>query len=567
MYRYFKKPFPHNAHTDKLLTPARTAAQELAGTTIQALPYSLYKLYHTTGSRVEYEAVYMAHRRRLNLFTVMTLYEDDSRWLGELEDILWAVCDEYTWALPAHVAQNASAYNAIRELDLFATETGGALAEVLELLGDRLSPEVFNRVEYELRRRIITPFLTREHRQYGKSNWAAVCAGNAATVVMRLGTHDEAMDAIAHADEIMELFLESYNDDGCCLEGPLYWSYGFGYFCFYADMARDYTNGAVNWFTNPKVRTIAEFRNKFYLKDQYVIPFADSSHELTHHTGLAHFLAQEYETVRVPDERFELCFDDDPRHRFFDLLRDFYWYDETLTPDSQASDAAYDLPDAQWFIRKHNGLCFVAKGGHNGEPHNHIDVGSFILFDNGSFILDDLGWPEYTKTYFGSTRDAHLCAGAHGHSIPTVENHAQLRGRVHAGKCISMTPEHFELDLTGTYELPGVGVIRAFDFDGGQLRITDTFTGCCGKELRERFVTRFEPVRESNCVSIKDWTLTCDTPCTVEVSSDTFEPRLSVVKQNMKPVETAYLMDFVFTPGSDTCSVTFTLRRCDACDM
>ena len=92
-----------NAHTEKLLVKVRAAAEKYQGTAIHALPYSKFKLFMEQGSRVEYEDEYIAHRRRMNVFAVMTLAEPENEvWLSELEDALWSICDEYTWALPAH---------------------------------------------------------------------------------------------------------------------------------------------------------------------------------------------------------------------------------------------------------------------------------------------------------------------------------------------------------------------------------------------------------------------------------------------------------------------------------
>ena len=562
MYHYFRTPFPHNDHTEKLLVNVRAAAQAYLDTPIASLPYSKFMLFQHTGSRVEYEAAYIAHRRRLNVFTVMALAEpEEPRWLQELEDILWAVCDEYTWAFPAHLPAECPTEDAVVFLDLFSNETGGFVAEVLDLLGERLHGEVRRRAEYELRRRILEPFIQKKHRSFGKNNWAAVCGGNAASVVMRLGTPQEAAAAIAHADELMGDFLESYFEDGCCLEGALYWSYGFGYFCYYADMVRDYTGGEHNWFTLPKVRAIAEFRNKFYLQGNHVIPFADSSHDLNFHIGLAHFLSKEYDTIALPEEQYEMLFDDDPRHRSMELLRDFYWYDPTLQSKPLPATASYDLPQAQWCIRRKNGLVFAAKGGHNGEPHNHNDLGSFVLFDNGSFVLDDLGWPEYDKWYFGPRRSEYICSGSQGHSLPMPGGATQKSGPQYAASVLSWDEEHFCVDISGAYDLPGVTVQRLFTFTGGRLQVQDTFTGCKGKEITERFVTRLLPEQTGNAFRVGGWRLTLDHPCTTALSAQDFTPRLSCCKQNMKPVETAQLMDFICTPDADTWTVTMTVEK------
>jgi len=69
---------------------------------IEVLPYSILKIYSETGSRKEYEDLY--YRRRAILcssFILYLLYEKEED-LKKLEDIIWVICDEYTWALPAH---------------------------------------------------------------------------------------------------------------------------------------------------------------------------------------------------------------------------------------------------------------------------------------------------------------------------------------------------------------------------------------------------------------------------------------------------------------------------------
>lgn len=564
MYKYFKKPFPMNAHTEKLLVKVRAAANEYLGTPIAALPYSKFKLFLEQGSRVEYEDEYIAHRRRMNVFAVMALAEPENEtWLSELEDILWAICDEYTWALPAHFfGAPTKPDTAPLNLDLFHNETAGALAEVLELTGDRLHQEVRERILYELRRRTITPFLRKEHRNYGKNNWASVCGCGAATVTMRIGTKEEAMAAIAHADELMQDFLDSYHDDGCCLEGPLYWNYGFGYFCYYADMVRDYTGGVHNWFTLPKVRAIAEFRNKFYLQNQFVIPFADASHELLMHIGFAHFLAKEYDSIALPGEEFELLFDDDPRQRTMEFFRDIYWYDPDLQAKPLPENAAYDLKGAQWYLRKEGNLVFMAKGGHNDEPHNHNDIGSFALFDDNNFVFDDLGWPQYDKWYFTDARVNYICSGSHGHNLPIIGDKKQLLGKEHTCAITEWTGDTFGLDISSAYGLADGTVHRKYTFANGKLTIADTFTGCKGLELKERFVTRIQPEQGDTSFTVAGWTVSADKPCTTALSTEDFEPRLNCCKQlNMGPVETAILMDLVFTPDMDEWTVTMTIEK------
>ena len=100
MYNQFQTKLPAGRHTKKLIAPVKNTAEELINTTAGCLPYSKFRLFHETGSRTEYEALYIEHRKRLNVFAVMSLYETDGKWVSALEDAVWAVLDEFSWSFP-----------------------------------------------------------------------------------------------------------------------------------------------------------------------------------------------------------------------------------------------------------------------------------------------------------------------------------------------------------------------------------------------------------------------------------------------------------------------------------
>ena len=78
---------------------------------------------------------------------------------------------------------------------------------------------------------------------------------------------------------------------------------------------------------------------------------------------------------------------------------------------------------------------FAAKCGHNGEEHNHNDIGSFILADDSGQLLVDLGCMEYTKENFGTqTRYTLLQNSSLGHSVPIIGGHPQKEGKEFFGK-------------------------------------------------------------------------------------------------------------------------------------
>ena len=144
---------------------------------VSAVRFSEYIIYQETGSRKKYEAAYFARRKRLNTYALMALvYPEEGEHLLQLQDTVWAICDEYTWALPAHIAWRTGRDPGC--IDLFSAETGFALSMIRHLLGDRLHEKMKERIDWEINRRIIRPFLYRRFWwEHSNNNWAAVCAG------------------------------------------------------------------------------------------------------------------------------------------------------------------------------------------------------------------------------------------------------------------------------------------------------------------------------------------------------------------------------------------------------
>ena len=101
MYNYFSNKIPDTERNRARLEYIRKEAEQLLDEPICSLNFSKFKLFHETGDRFEYESQSMEHRRRLQLMAVMALADESEEWISALEDILWAVCDEATWAFPA----------------------------------------------------------------------------------------------------------------------------------------------------------------------------------------------------------------------------------------------------------------------------------------------------------------------------------------------------------------------------------------------------------------------------------------------------------------------------------
>ncbi|MBE6570895.1 MAG: hypothetical protein E7656_01440 [Ruminococcaceae bacterium] len=544
MYNGFTNPLIVTDGNCEMIAEVEREAKNLFDQPIAALPYSQFKLFATTGSRVEYEESYMEHRKMLCASCAMVLLRKGDEWLDKLCDVIWAICDEYTWALPAHIVRCKNCDETVTNIDLFSSETAFALSEIHYLLRDKLPQEVKARIEYELGRRIITPYLEKKPK-WGKNNWSAVCASGVGATLIYLGLDEKF--ALAKDNLLLNLsdFLESFPDDGCCLEGCLYWFYGFSHFCYIAQLLYEYTDGKINYFADEKVEKIAFFCNNIYLADNFCIPFSDSPHTYNYNPGILHFLAEKYDGITIPPTQYAEKFENSARYRFATFLRNLYWCKD-LPKDKKMRNDVVVYPDSAWYINRKNSYIFAAKAGHNDEPHNHNDVGSFLVFDGGKYILDDVGWAKYDSKYFDPNEryKGTSCTTSLGHSLPIVDGCAQKFGKEYCGKIVSATDDRAAIEYSGAYGLDTLTKLeRCFVLQKDRVVITEKATGDF-ENIVFRFTTRTNPFLCDNEVRIEDYILKCTEKADVSLSHFDFEPRFAGFGTEKAGYERVYLIDF-----------------------
>lgn len=455
----------------------------------------LFSLFETTGNRLKYENVYFMRRKFLAVYGMAAYIFKRTSDIKKLEHILAEICEEECWALPAHVNRkdNPEWRNTV---DLFASETAQTLAEISIWINrslpenDKLSNRVCKRVAAEIERRVLSPF--EQHRQgweCSDHNWNAVCGGSIGSAALYLlagkeeSRLDEIVKRICHS---LNFYLGGFKNDGTCMEGIGYFTYGMTYFTGFAEQLFRYSKGDINLFDNKKVQKIAEFQQKMYFSSGQTVSFSDGDTHAKFRMGLTSFLEKQYDTVKIPKVEYAADFETDPCYRFMGLLRDYEWT-KGLEEGSKTTEtklvtcARHDvLPHAQWSIcESKNGIGFAIKGGDNGEPHNHNDVGSFLYLADGEQLLCDLGAGEYTAEYFGAGRYQILCNSSEGHSVPIVAGKLQKDG---AGYKTSF----FDADGKGKTRMEFAGVYpegvadnltrkAEFSLEDGKLDIVDSF--------------------------------------------------------------------------------------------
>ncbi|MBW4079859.1 heparinase II/III family protein [Paenibacillus sp. S150] len=487
----------------------RAEGQRLDGQAVPELSEGLFSLFARTGSRLEYERVYFERRRRLNTYVFLALLEPgDCQPLEKLEEMLWAVCEEYTWCLPAHLPPEHQAADIDRYIDLFSSETGFALSEISLLLGERLPPRLRSRIRQEAERRLFRPFLEKGPYEWetARHNWAAVCAGSiGAAALLSVDDPVSLTEILYRTERSMRCYLEGFGEDGACLEGLGYWNYGFGYFTYYSDLLRSRSGGKLDAFSNEKVRQIARFQQKCFIDGGLAANFSDSLPRGYVHMGLSHYLAEVCPgEVERPPSALRAPYTEDHCSRFAPAVRNLLWAKPGTEQAAWPAASSY-LPDAAWLLSRHvsgaGTFGFAAKGGHNAEPHNHNDLGQFILTGRGEVFLADLGSGEYTAGYFGAGRYRYDCNGSQGHSVPVIDGLNQSAGRQFSSAVLHASAgdtDELTLDLTLAYRTAGLkSLIRSFVWRKERhprLELWDEYRyGGIPASWTERFVTWRKP--------------------------------------------------------------------------
>ncbi len=454
-----------------------------------AFSYSGFAAFARTGDRTAYVERYRSSRGRLADLAIASLV-DPERDTTALADLIWAICDEYQWAMPAHVDGLLDAAPEIphaEQIDLSAAETAAALREITTLLEERLPPLVVHRVRAEVRRRILNPFLARTHWwETAQTNWASVCATGVLLAGVGILSDDEAERVTPRVLAALDSYLSGFDEDGVCSEGVDYWNYGFGYFTAAAEALRDLSGGEIDLWRDPtgRLARIAGFAQAMRLSGDVVASFADTRPEASLDRGLLSRLSERVAGVLVPPGP-DVPRPGDQRYRRWVLgARGILWNSAETAggePTAGAAGSAW-FPHAQWVIaRDADGVGFAARGGHNDELHNHNDVGSFILAAGGEVLLADPGLGVYDRDYFSPSRYENPATGSQGHSLPIIDGGFQ-RGWAPdaAARVLEIRHEpgavRFGIEYSSAYDAPELELlVRTWEYRSGVLTIDDAY--------------------------------------------------------------------------------------------
>lgn len=271
-------------------------------------------------------------------------------------------------------------------------------------------------------------------------------------------------------------YFSDYPDDGGCDEGAQYWEHSVGHF---------FECGLFQEFDTTKFSTMCSFIRRVHMTGNYYMNFADCAARILPNASMVFLMGRKFHDMELEYfGKFLSCAQaakaPDPTLRdnmdFRAILNAALASDLLETQDPAASSPLqvhsllHPVPQqAQPFapcpvlqpydsfaslcagIFRNPYFCVAAKGGHNGENHNHNDCGNVIIYGGGRPVLIDVGVGAYTKDTFSERRYTIWTMQSSYHNLPEINGCMQRDGSGFFAKNTVFSENEFSCELSAAY--------------------------------------------------------------------------------------------------------------------
>ena len=497
--------FPRAAERDRWLAIPEALRRAIVASGEEVLDYRYTGIPATSlledtsnGTYRQSADVQHSARRALLQLVLAEAVEYEGRFLDAIVDIVWAICEESSWATLSHYYLHAEGDEAKLVLalpdvsdaivDLWAAETAKNLAWTYYLLGEKfdgITPRINDRMKFEVQRRLLRPLRERDDFWWmgfsgGNNgiinNWNSWIGSNWLPAILAFESGSEKAAAIHKLLRVTDRFLNHYSSDGGLDEGPGYWWRAGGSLFETLQMLDHWSNGAINIFSHAKVRNIMQYVYATHIHDRHVVNFADASPTIQPDVPLlfelgvvldddiykqfARYLIAQEESSPVGIGVTQPAVSTDAERptgaRDIDRALRALFLADSIVPTGAAAppyirDIWYDGVQqmiARDYDGSHQGFFLAAKGGHNNESHNHNDVGNFIVYHNGTPVIVDVGSASYTLETFGADRYSRWNLRSEFHTVPTINGTNQPPGPSYAAESVGYSVSAEAASLT-----------------------------------------------------------------------------------------------------------------------
>jgi len=369
--------------------------------------------------------------------------------------------------VPAHLsvqkARNGLPDVADPIVDLFGAETATTLALTDYLVGeklDKVSPLIRKRIYIETERKIIEPL--KQTNRYSwldptkpVNNWNPWIVSNVMEANLLLEP-DEAKRAenIYQYMKLLDIYLNGIGEDGGCDEGPSYWFAAGGSVFDALEILQSATGNRINIYNEPLIGKMASYIYKMHIADNYFVDFADADPKFSGDGLMLYRFGKDIKDETL--SQFGLYLYSRNGRALGEGFQKPRRLNNLLTvKELPSSNSGYTPSSEAWFsdiqvltARIKSGLFLATHAGHNGESHNHNDVGDFIVYLNNEPVIIDAGRGNYTAKTFSRQRYELWFTQSNYHNLPIINGLGQPAGKNYAAEAVKHTSTENESSLS-----------------------------------------------------------------------------------------------------------------------
>ena len=242
---------------------------------------------------------------------------------------------------------------------------------------------------------------------------------------------------VQHQLSLVDLYINGLGEDGATDEGPGYWFAAGACMFDVLTLLDKATQGKLTIYKEPIIKKMGAYIYQSHIQGPYFINVADAAPRITpdgvmlyrfgkavNDSLMQQFGSWAYHTYSVSKPSHESFY---RTRALFNLLAQ----QECKTyPPKEVMVRDVWLPDIQLMAaRLDNGLYLASHAGHNGESHNHNDVGDILVYDQGYPVIIDVGAGTYTSRTFSSKRYDLWFNTSPYHNLPTINGNEQKPGK------------------------------------------------------------------------------------------------------------------------------------------
>lgn len=497
------------------------------------VPATAYLAYERTGERNIMQEPLSANRSALNALMLAELAEGKGRFVDQLIDGLWHLSNMPTWVLSAHLPRQKSKRSLPDPREqLIDLGSGGLAAQVavawhfFHETFDKVDPVISYVIQEAMKKQILDPYLnTAEYRpnwwlgfelkeSQVVNNWNPWCNADVILCFLLMEKDPQRLEhALRQSARSVDKFWDYVKSDGACEEGPAYWGHAAGKLYDYLKIMSEASGGRFSFFDNKQIKDMGEYISRSYVKNRWVVNFADASAQLSYAPSVIYNYGKATGSEEMMD--FAVYNLGNTDKKVFNtprpvLANDAFRSLESLSSINELdarvaelnarieSGESFDdlmeslrekVPYHVWYpetefcyMRNDSGWFLAMKGGHNNESHNHNDIGTFTLYADGVPMFVDAGVGTYTKLTFSKDRYTIWSMRSEWHNLPVINGIYQHDGAGFRSSDVDVSFKknamRFSLDISGAYdeEADCNSWKRDYLLSGNVLTITDTFS-------------------------------------------------------------------------------------------